>query len=59
MTDPLYVAAGCRCCCRYTAHRRALPSGLTEYRSVTVIPDTSPLEYVDFSLDDNCRRVCL
>eukprot|EP00198_Chlamydomonas_reinhardtii_P000894 XP_001690229.1 predicted protein [Chlamydomonas reinhardtii] len=29
---------------RYTAHRRALPSGLTEYRSVTVIPDTSPLE---------------
>ncbi len=45
------------CARRYTAHRRALPSGLTEYRSVTVIPDTSPLEYVDFSLDDTCRRV--
>ncbi|KAG2425372.1 hypothetical protein HXX76_013786 [Chlamydomonas incerta] len=29
---------------RYTAHRRSLPNGLTEYRSVTVIPDTSPLE---------------
>ncbi|PNH02772.1 hypothetical protein TSOC_011214 [Tetrabaena socialis] len=40
---------------RCSAWRRYLPSGLTEYRSVMVMPDVSPLEYADFSLDDNAR----
>lgn len=40
---------------RYSSWRRYVRSGLTEYRSVTIVPDCSPLEYVDFSLDDNAR----
>ncbi|GIM06365.1 hypothetical protein Vretimale_10640, partial [Volvox reticuliferus] len=39
----------------YSAWRRTLPNGLTEYRSITILPDCSPLEYVDFSFDDNAR----
>ncbi|KAG2493989.1 hypothetical protein HYH03_007916 [Edaphochlamys debaryana] len=40
---------------RYTSYRRSRPNGIGEYRSVTVVPDVSPLEYLDFSLDDNSR----
>ncbi|GLC60074.1 hypothetical protein PLESTB_001570400 [Pleodorina starrii] len=40
---------------RYSAWRRTLANGLTEYRSVMVMPDCSPLEYVDFSFDDAVR----
>lgn len=40
----------------YTAARRALPSGTSEYRTVTVYPDTSPMELMEFLLDDDARR---
>lgn len=40
---------------RYSAWRRTLANGITEYRSLTIIPDCSPLEYADFSFDDNAR----
>lgn len=39
----------------YTAWRRTMPSGKTEYKSVTVARDASPEEFNDFFLDDGVR----
>ncbi len=39
----------------YTAHRRSLPTGLTEYRTVTTFADTTPVELMEFLLDDSAR----
>lgn len=39
----------------YTSHRRTLPNGQTEYRNVTIAPDATAAEFMDFSLDDECR----
>jgi hypothetical protein len=41
---------------RYTAWRRTLPDGKTEYKSVTVAPDAQPEEVMDLFLDDGYRR---
>lgn len=40
---------------RYTSWRRLLPSGKTEYKSVTVGPDATAEEFMDLYLDDNFR----
>ena len=40
---------------RYTAWRRALPCGKTEYKSVTVALDSTAEEFSDFFLDDTAR----
>lgn len=37
------------------AHRRMLPTGKTEYRSVTVVDDATAEEFNDFFLDDPAR----
>lgn len=39
----------------YTAWRRTMPSGKTEYKSVTVARNASPEEFNDFFLDDAVR----
>jgi hypothetical protein len=41
---------------RYTAWRRTLPCGKTEYKSVTVAPGVTPHEFMDMYLDDAFRR---
>lgn len=41
--------------CTYTAWRRPLPSGRTEYKSVTVCEDATAQEFMDFYLDDDVR----
>lgn len=41
---------------RYTAWRRTLPCGKTEYKSVTIAPDVTPQEFMDMYLDDAFRR---
>lgn len=41
--------------CTYTAYRRSLPSGKTEYKSVTLSEDATAQEFMDFYLDDNIR----
>ena len=41
---------------RYTAWRRTLPGGKTEYKSVTIAPDVTPQEFMDMYLDDSFRR---
>ncbi|KDD74525.1 hypothetical protein H632_c1254p0 [Helicosporidium sp. ATCC 50920] len=42
--------------CAYEVWRRAGPGGRTEYRSRTLLADTSPREVADFFLDDERRR---
>jgi hypothetical protein len=42
---------------KYTAWRRTLPDGKTEYKSVTVAPDSQPEEIMDLFLDDDYRRL--
>lgn len=42
---------------RYTAWRRTLPGGKTEYKSVTIAADVTPCEFMDLYLDDSFRRV--
>jgi hypothetical protein len=39
----------------YVAYRRQLPSGKTEYKSVTMARDSSAAEFMDFYLDDDTR----
>lgn len=39
----------------YTAYRRTLPSGKTEYKSTTVCEDAAAPEFLDFYLDDDTR----
>ncbi|KAJ9518604.1 hypothetical protein QJQ45_018641, partial [Haematococcus lacustris] len=41
---------------KYSAWQRPLPSGLTEYRTVTTSPNTTPLELMEFLLDDSARQ---
>ncbi|KIZ04898.1 hypothetical protein MNEG_3055 [Monoraphidium neglectum] len=41
---------------KYTAWRRTLPGGKTEYKSVTTAPDVTPQEFMDMYLDDGFRR---
>lgn len=41
--------------CSYTAWRRTLPSGKTEYKSVTLSEDATAQEFMDFYLDDDVR----
>jgi hypothetical protein len=41
---------------RYTAWRRTLPSGITEYKSVTTCPNATAQEFMDMYLDDDFRR---
>lgn len=41
--------------CSYTAWRRSLPSGKTEYKSVTLSEDATAQEFMDFYLDDDVR----
>ena len=41
---------------KYTAWRRTLPDGKTEYKSVTIAPDAQPEEIMDLFLDDDFRR---
>ncbi|KAL4422444.1 hypothetical protein ABPG75_008641 [Micractinium tetrahymenae] len=41
--------------CTYTAWRRTLPSGKSEYKSVTVSEDATAEEFMDFYLDDETR----
>lgn len=41
---------------RYTAWRRILPSGITEYKSVTTCPNATAQEFMDMYLDDDFRR---
>ncbi|KAI3429771.1 hypothetical protein D9Q98_010084 [Chlorella vulgaris] len=41
--------------CTYTAWRRTLPSGKSEYKSVTISEDATPEEFMDFYLDDETR----
>jgi hypothetical protein len=41
--------------CAYTAWRRTLPSGKSEYKSVTVSEDATAEEFMDFYLDDEAR----
>lgn len=40
---------------RYRAWRRLLPSGKTEYKSITVGPDATAEEFMDLYLDDDVR----
>ena len=40
---------------RYTAWRRLLPSGKTEYKSISVGPDATAEEFMDLYLDDDVR----
>lgn len=42
---------------RYTAWRRTLPDGKTEYKSITIAPDATAREFMDFYLDDDFRPV--
>ncbi|WIA12943.1 hypothetical protein OEZ85_006558 [Tetradesmus obliquus] len=41
---------------RYTSWRRTLPSGKTEYKSVTISPNATAREFSDLYLDDGFRR---
>lgn len=41
---------------RYTAWRRTLPDGKTEYKSVTIAPDVTAEEFMDMYLDDDFRQ---
>eukprot|EP00882_Tetradesmus_deserticola_P000445 GHRQ01000489.1.p1 GENE.GHRQ01000489.1~~GHRQ01000489.1.p1 ORF type:complete len:484 (+),score=163.37 GHRQ01000489.1:1183-2634(+) len=41
---------------RYTSWRRTLPSGKTEYKSVTISPNATAREFSDLYLDDDFRR---
>ena len=41
---------------RYTAWRRTLPDGKTEYKSITVAPDSHPEEANDLFFDDAYRQ---
>ncbi len=41
--------------CTYTAWRRTLASGKTEYKSVTLSEDATAQEFMDFYLDDDVR----
>jgi hypothetical protein len=41
---------------KYTAWRRTLPDGKTEYKSVTIAPDAQPEEVMDLFLADDFRR---
>jgi hypothetical protein len=41
---------------KYTAWRRTTPSGVAEYKSVTVCPDATAQEFMDMYLDDDFRR---
>lgn len=40
---------------RYTSWRRTLPSGKTEYKSVTISPNATAREFSDLYLDDDFR----
>lgn len=40
---------------RYTSWRRSLPSGKTEYKSVTISPNATAREFSDLFLDDDFR----
>lgn len=40
---------------KYTAWRRTLASGKTEYKSITYSPDATPEEFLDLYLDDDFR----
>ncbi len=42
-------------CLKYTAWRRVLPNGKTEYKSLTVCPDATAEEFMDLYLDDDFR----
>jgi hypothetical protein len=42
---------------RYTSWRRTLPSGKTEYKSVTISPNATAREFSDLYLDDDFRCV--
>jgi hypothetical protein len=42
---------------RYTSWRRTLPSGKTEYKSVTISPHATAREFSDLYLDDGFRCV--
>jgi hypothetical protein len=41
---------------KYTAWRRTTPSGVAEYKSVTICPDATAEEFMDMYLDDDFRR---
>jgi hypothetical protein len=41
---------------KYTSWRRTLPSGKTEYKSVTISPNATAREFSDLYLDDDFRR---
>ena len=41
--------------CKYTAYRRTLPTGKTEYKSITLSEDATAQEFMDFYLDDDVR----
>ncbi|GAX76279.1 hypothetical protein CEUSTIGMA_g3724.t1 [Chlamydomonas eustigma] len=41
---------------RYTAFRRTVPKGPTEYKTVTIAADCHPEEFMDFLLDDGLRQ---
>ena len=41
---------------KYTAWRRTTPSGVAEYKSITVCPDATAEEFMDMYLDDDFRR---
>lgn len=42
---------------KYTSWRRTLPSGKTEYKSVTISPNATAREFSDLYLDDDFRCV--
>lgn len=41
--------------CTYTAWRRTLPNGKSEYKSITISEDATAEEFMDFYLDDETR----
>ena len=41
--------------CSYTAYRRSLPNGRTEYKSITLSENATAQEFMDFYLDDDVR----
>lgn len=41
--------------CTYTAFRRSLPNGKTEYKSTTIYENSTAQEFMDFYLDDDMR----
>uniref|UniRef100_A0A7R9V0B3 START domain-containing protein n=1 Tax=Chlamydomonas euryale TaxID=1486919 RepID=A0A7R9V0B3_9CHLO len=40
---------------KYTAWRRVLPNGKTEYKSTTIVPDATAQEFTDLYFDDSFR----